>query len=84
MLLHGTVVSAVTWHSPGQEIDPAWGGGIMLSTKHSMKWLLSIYGCSDVVMRGRGSLAVVLVNTYVVSGLKPMYLYLLCFIFCSF
>ena len=44
--------------------------GRMISTKHAMKWLLSLCGVSD---GGWGNLADVRMNTFVVSGLKPMY-----------
>ena len=43
----GIVVSALAWHSLGREIESCPGIWELLSTKHAMKWLLSLCGGSD-------------------------------------
>ena len=52
---------------PGDRFGP--GGRIMLSIRHTIKWLLSLCGSSD---GGWGNPADVQVNMYVASGLKPI------------
>ena len=47
MPLRGIVVSALAWHSLGREIESCPGIWELLSTKHAMKWLLSLCGGSD-------------------------------------
>ena len=47
MPLRGVVVSALAWHSLGREIESYLGVEVMFSTKHALKWLLSLCGGSD-------------------------------------
>ena len=46
-LLRGIVVSALAWHSLGREIESRPRVRELLSTKHAMKWILSLCGGSD-------------------------------------
>ena len=45
--LPGIVVSVLAWQSLGRGIESCLGIRVVLSTKHAMKWLLSLFAGSD-------------------------------------